>query len=94
MASRISQMRNGMYPQQQQTSQQPAIEEVRGMMQKVKNAQNPQAALAQIIQNNPNSAFIASALHNGNNLEGIARSMAQAKGIDINQLINQLSEGI
>jgi hypothetical protein len=48
-------------------------------------------ALAQALQNNPNSAALANMLHNGgNNLEGIARQMAAQKGIDINQLIRQL----
>ena len=63
-------------------------------MRQVKNAQDPQAVLAQIIENNPNSAFIANALHNGGSLEGIARSIAQTKGIDINQLLHQLTGGI
>ena len=65
------------------------------MMQQVKYAQNPQAMLAQLLQNNPNTAAIASMLKNNNgSLETIARQMAQERGIDINQLINQLSGGL
>jgi hypothetical protein len=41
--------------------------------------------LAQMLQNNPNTAAIAGMLkNNGGNLESIARNMAQARGIDIN----------
>jgi hypothetical protein len=41
--------------------------------------------LAQILQNNPNTAAIATLLKNNNNsLESIARQMAQERGIDIN----------
>ena len=60
------------------------------MMQQVKNAQNPQAMLAQMLQNNPNTSMIANMLSNNGNLEEVARQMAQARGIDINQLIKQL----
>lgn len=77
-------------PTPQQTQLNQSIEQVRGMMQQIQDSQNPQAKLAQMLQNNPNTAAIASMLNNGNSLEGIARSMAQARGIDINQLIKQL----
>lgn len=64
------------------------------MMRQVKSAQNPQVVLAQIIQNNPNAAAIAGMLHSGNNLENIARQMAQANGVNINDLINRLQGGL
>lgn len=60
------------------------------MMHMVQVAQNPQAELANLIRNNPNSAAISNMLQNGNSLEQIARNMAQQNGIDINNLINQL----
>jgi hypothetical protein len=63
-------------------------------MQMVKSSPNPQAALAQLLQTNPNTAAISNMLRNGDSLEGIARSMAQQRGIDINQLINQLQGGL
>jgi len=99
MASRISQMRNGMQPTMHQPSPQQqglnqSIEQVRGLMQQVKNAQNPQAMLAQLLQNNPNVPAIANMLRNNGSLESIARQMAQAQNIDINQLINQLQGGL
>lgn len=61
-------------------------------MQQVKNAQNPQAQLAQILQNNPNTAAIANMVNNGGNLEQMARQMAAAQGVDINQLIQNLKQ--
>ena len=63
-------------------------------MQQIKNAPDSQAMLAQILQNNPNTAMIAAMLQNGNGLEGIARSMAQNKGVNINNLINRLQGGL
>ena len=81
-------------PQQQQPQSNPAIEQTRALMQMVKNSPNPQAALAQLLQTNPNTAAISNMLRNGDSLEGIARSMAQQRGIDINQLINQLQGGL
>ena len=86
-------MRNGVYPQTQQAQLNQAIEQVRGMMRQIKTAQNPEAALAQMLQNNPNTAAIANLLHN-NNLESIAQNMARNYNIDINWLINQLSGGM
>lgn len=62
-------------------------------MQQVKGAQNPQAALAQIISNNPNAAIIAQMLKN-NSIEGIAKNLASQYGIDINQLLNKLMSGL
>ena len=100
MASRISQMRNGLqpYPQTQQAQRQQvlneSIERTRAMMAQVKNSPNPQAMLAQILQNNPNTAAISQMLHGGNSLEIIARQMAQAYGEDINNIISRLQGGM
>lgn len=75
-------MRNGQlpYPQTQQALQQQqlnqSIEAVRGMMTQVKGAQNPEAMLAQMLQNNPNTAAIANMLKSNGNLESVARQMA------------------
>ena len=97
MASRISQMRNGMQPQPllqpQQISNQ-TIEETKRLMTMVKNAPNPQQALAQMLQTNPNTAMISNMLRGGNSLEAIARQRAQQLGIDINELIKELQEGL
>lgn len=64
------------------------------MMQQIKNAPNQQAMLAQILQNNPNTAMLSSMLKGGGSLESIARQMAQTNNIDINQLIRQLQGGL
>lgn len=69
------------------------IEAIKQLMYQVKSSQNPQAMLAQIIQNNPNSAMLANMLKS-NTLEGIARELAAQQGIDINQLIKQLQSGL
>ena len=77
----------------QQRSQQQlnnSIAQAKQMMHMVQMAQNPQAELANLIRNNPNSAAISNMLQNGNSLEQIALNMAQQNGIDINNLINQL----
>ena len=60
-------------------------------MAQIKGSQDPQGMLAQILQNNSNTAIIANMLQGGGSLEQIARQMAQQRGIDINQLINQLN---
>ena len=96
MASRISQMRNGTqpYPQTLQAQLNQSVLAVRDLMRQVQTASDPQAMLAQILQNNPNTAAIATLLKNNNNsLESIARQMAQERGIDINQLLAQLQGG-
>ena len=82
------------YPQTQQGQLNQSVEQVRALMNQIKNAQNPQAMLAQALQNNPNTTTIATMLKDNNNLENIAKQMAQAKGIDIMQLISQLQGGI
>jgi hypothetical protein len=40
--------------------------------------------LAQMLQNNPNTAAIANMLKGGGDLESVAKQMAAASGIDIN----------
>ena len=79
-------------PQQSQSLNN-SIAQVRQMMQMVKTAENPQLMLTNILQNNPNSAYISQLLRGGNSLEGIAKMMAQQNGVDINDLIKQISVG-
>ena len=81
MASLISQLRNAPQPNQ-------SVEQTRMLMQQMRNASNPQAFLASIIQTNP---ALAEILRSNGNLESIARSMAKAKQIDIDDLISQLN---
>ena len=96
MASLISQMRNGqtMRPQQQpqQSNLNASIEQVRGMMNTLKTSQNREQALYAMIQQNPQFAQITQMMKAGpGNLEGLAKQMAQANGIDLNELIKRLS---
>lgn len=88
-------MRNGQPPQQQQgwTPQlDQATAQARAMMQQLEMASNKEAMLKNMISNNPQFAQIAAMMKtNPNGLEGIAKQMAQANGIDINQLLEHLS---
>lgn len=85
MPSLISQMRNGAQPQQQQLNN---IDQVRNLMSAVRMSQNPQQYLFNVISQNPQLA----ALLKGGNLQAIAQQMAQARGIDLNGLIQQLTK--
>lgn len=97
MASRISQMRNGM-PYQQQPSQQQqlneSIERTRALMQQMSSIGNKEAFITNLLQSNPQLSAIIPLLHNGGNLESIATQMAQTNGINLNNLIKKLSGGI
>ncbi len=57
-------------------------------MHQMQNAPNPQAALQQLVMNNPYLSNIIN-LSNGN-LEQAARSLASQRGIDINVLLQEL----
>ena len=67
-----------------------SIAQMRQAMIAIQNSSNQEQALANYIYNNPNSAALAQMLSSGNNLESIARNMAQQYGIDINTVINKL----
>lgn len=78
-------------PQPQQPNLNASVAQVKGMMQTLRNAANPQQTLMGMIQQNPQFAQIAAMMKNNpGGLEGVARQMAQQNGIDINQLIAQL----
>ena len=87
-------MRNGQQPQQlgQTQSLDNSIQQVKGMMQQLKMASNPQQTFMGMIQQNPQFAQIVQMMKaNPNGLEGVARQMAQANGVDLNQIIKQLN---
>ena len=63
-------------------------------MQQMQTLQNPEAIIMNVLQQNPQLGFLSGMLRNGNSLEGIANQIAQAKGYDINQVINQLQGGM
>lgn len=60
------------------------------MMTSIKTAKDSQAALANMLQNNPYTSQIARMLQGNGNLESIAKEMARMYNIDINELIKQL----
>lgn len=90
-------MRSGAYPQTPQHQQQEAlnesIERTRAVMEQMKGMPNMETAIMNLLQNNPQLGNIATMVRNGQSLEGIAKSMAQAGGYDINQIINRLQGG-
>lgn len=87
-------MRNeALQPQQQLPSQQQlndAIERTKATMQQFKAMNNPETAMMALLQQNPQLGQLVTLLRQGNNLEGIAKNMAQIKGYDINQIIGRL----
>lgn len=84
MPNLISQMRNGtpQVPQQLNNS----IQQVRGMMNAMRQSPNPQDYLMQMLGQNPQ---LMRAVQQGN-LQQVAEQMARERGINLNDLINQL----
>lgn len=62
-------------------------------MQQMQGMPNKEAVIMNLLQSNPQLGLITNLLRNGNNLEGIANSMAQVNGININELIQKLMGG-
>ena len=99
MPSLISQIRNGqprpqMQKQATQSQLDQSVEQMRGIMRQIKNAPDPQAMLAQMLQSNPNTAIISNLLQRNNDLESLAKQMAMSNNIDINDLINNLQKNL
>ena len=66
----------------------PQMQQIKNLMHQMQNTPNPQAALQQLVMNNPYLSNIIN-LSNGN-LEQAARSLASQRGIDINVLLQEL----
>ena len=81
-------------PSQQQAQLNESIERTKALMQQMHGMPNQEAVITTLLQNNPQLQSLIPLLRNGNNLEGIARQMAQMGGFDINQIINQLQGGV
>ena len=62
-------------------------------MQQMQGMSNKEAVIMNLLQSNPQLGLVTNLLRNGNNLEGIANSMAQTNGININELIQKLMGG-
>ena len=68
------------------------LQQIKNLMYQVKNAANSQLAIQSVIANNPGlQNFVSLANNKGISLEQIARMLAQQKGVDINDLIQQLN---
>lgn len=69
----------------------PQIQQVKNLMYQIKNSQNPQMMLQNIIMQNPNMQGILSLMRANNaSPQQIAQLLAQQKGIDLNSLIKEL----
>lgn len=76
-------MNNPMNPQM--------IQQIKGIMNQIKMAQNPQLALNQILMNNPNiNSIIGLIKNNGGNLQTAFYNLAKQKGIDPQVILNEL----
>lgn len=62
-------------------------------MEQLQATPNMEAALMNLLKQNPQLGNIATMVRNGQSLEGIAKSMAQAGGYDINEIIKGLQGG-
>ena len=81
-------------PPQSQQSLNESIERTKALMQQMQTLPNREAMINNLLQSNPQLGMISTMLRNGNNLEGIAKQMAQMGGFDLNSIINRLSENI
>lgn len=69
----------------------PQIQQIKNLMYQVKNSQNPQMMLQNIIMQNPNMQNVLNLMRMNNaNPQQIAQLLAQQKGIDLNSLIMEL----
>ena len=68
------------------------LQPVKELMNRFKNASNPEVELQNILANNPNLQTVLNlAKGRGVSLEQIARMMAQQKRVDMNYLLSQLT---
>lgn len=64
---------------------------IRQMLQMVQTAQNPQAALSQLMQNNPQMKQAAQLVeHSGGDAKAAFYKLAQQNGIDPDQILSML----
>lgn len=62
-----------------------------GMLNQIRNAQNPQAAAEQMLFNNPNFREVLTYINqNGGDAKSAFYNLAAQKGIDPNSILNQL----
>ena len=69
----------------------PQIQQIKNLMYQVKNSQNPQMILQNIIMQNPNMQNVLNLMRlNNASPQQIAQLLAQQKGVDLNNLIMEL----
>ena len=78
-------------PQLNQQQLNESIERTKALMKQYEGMQDNESIIMNLLQNNPQFGAIANMVRNGQSLEGIAKSMAQVGGYDINKIIKQLS---
>ena len=62
------------------------IQQIKNLMQEIKMSSNPQLIIKNLLNQNPSLQLLLK----GGSLQQIAQQMAQQRGIDLNQLIQQL----
>jgi hypothetical protein len=69
----------------------PQIQQIKNLMYQVKNSQNPQMILQNIIMQNPSMQNVLNLMRlNNASPQQIAQLLAQQKGVDLNNLIMEL----
>ena len=66
------------------------LKQIKGMMNAMKSARNPQQFLMNMVQNNPNMKPVMDMLRSGSNPKELFYSMAKEKGLDPNAIIQAL----
>jgi len=67
------------------------IQQVKGIMNQIKMAQNPQLALNQMLMSNPQlNSVMELVKSSGGNLQQTFYALAKQKGIDPQEVLNQL----
>lgn len=80
-----------MNPQQMPPQMNPSIQQIKNMMSMVQMSANPQMALQNIVNQNPNLQNILNlANSNGANLQQVFYNMAKQKGVNPEDIINAL----
>ena len=75
----------------QMPTQNPQMQQIKNLMHTVQMSANPQLALQQIINQNPNLKNVLNlANSNGVNLQQLFYTMAQQKGVDPQQVLREL----
>ena len=75
----------------QMPTQNPQMQQIKNLMRTVQMSANPQLALQQIINQNPNLKNVLNlANSNGVNLQQLFYTMAQQKGVDPQQVLREL----